>query len=126
MIKTDSRLHINGLEFSLNLGYECEERETKQTVVFDIDLCFESLPETCQTDDLNGGICYDALIRNLHSGVADKEWRTLEHLAAGTGNLLNILCPQVCDWHLKVSKLNPPLPFSCKSTAFSISKGGLR
>jgi len=118
-------LHINGLEFDLHLGYGEEERGQTQKVTIDMDLVFSVLPVACENDSLEGGICYDYLVRGLHKYLSSKEWRTMEYLVAGAGAYLNEQYHELSDWKLCVSKKNPPIPFTCKSAGFSLSKGGL-
>jgi FolB domain-containing protein len=118
-------LHIQGLEFDLHLGYGEEERSKTQTVTFDMDLIFSILPTACESDSLEGGICYDTLVKGLYEHLRQQEWHTMEFLVAGAGTYLNEYYHELNDWKIRVYKKNPPIPFACQSAGFSLSKGGL-
>lgn len=107
-MKKYAQMNLNGLELSVNLGWPQGERKKTQIVTLNAEIVFSAPPTGCTTDQLTDTYCYDALIKTIKTGIADRDFRLLEHLAYEIHNIIKTQLPDDCKLLIKLTK-KPPI-----------------
>lgn len=76
-----NQIKLNDLCLDVHLGWPEEERRHKQEISVSISLKFLSMPSSCETDDLQGTVCYAELIQGIAAHCEGKTYKLIEHLA---------------------------------------------
>ena len=76
-----SVLEFRGARLDVRLGCSAEERAVPQAVDLDLAVRFAELPSACETDKLEGTVCYADLIHAARDACAGREFRLVERLA---------------------------------------------
>jgi len=97
-------LHLNALELSVNLGWPQGERKKTQIVTLDVSLFFPTPPLGCTTDQLTDTYCYATLIDAIKKGVAQRDFRLLEHLGHEIHRIITDSVPPDVGVHISVTK----------------------
>jgi len=77
---TYSKITLNNLELSVNLGWPQGERVKQQIVTLDVVLHFSKPPLACTTDQLADTYCYHTLINTIKKNLEQRHFRLIEHL----------------------------------------------
>lgn len=120
-------LTLNDLRLKVNLGVPDAERDTPQDVSFSFRFYFKELPDTCNTDDIKGSICYHDVAKVIEQRCKNKEFRTLEYLGHFLYTALRNDLARDILIRLNVTKCNTPVEhlhgcasFECGDTISSI------
>jgi len=105
-MKNNVSLKLNGLELSVNLGWPKGERKKSQIVTLDVFITFPSPPSGCTTDQLEDTFCYDTLIKTIKNGVAERDFRLLEHLGYEIHRIISENFPP--DFRVRISVIKKP------------------
>mgnify|MGYP001597833778 CR=1 FL=1 len=97
-------MQLNGLELSVNLGWPQGERKKTQIVSLTVIICFPTPPLGCTSDQLTDTYCYDSLIQSIKNGLADRDFRLLEHLGYEIHRIITENLPPDFKIHISVTK----------------------
>lgn len=75
-----SSIQLNALKLEIFLGWLDSERMQQQTIFADIHLGFLTPPKACISDDLQDTFCYDMLISQIKTHLANRHFRLIEYL----------------------------------------------
>ena len=103
-MKNYSIMQLNALELSVNLGWPKGERNKSQIVALDVTIYFPTPPKGCVTDQLEDTCCYDTLIHSIKQGIADRDFRLLEHLAHEIHQIITQNVPPELLIYVKLTK----------------------
>ncbi len=105
-----SYLEISGLTIDTIIGCYDYEKEAKQTIEIDIVIEFSSCPKICQTDNIDDGVCYDSMIKNIENYCENNKHNTIENLSYSIAQLIknniNIEKENISSISVKIKK-NP-------------------
>lgn len=107
-MKTHAHMNLNGLELSVNLGWPQGERKKTQIVTLNVYIFFAAPPTGCTTDQLSDTYCYDTLITTIKNGLADRDFRLLEHLTYEIHTIIKSQLPADCKVLINLTK-KPPI-----------------
>src|SRR5687768_4437996 len=108
--KMTSSLTLQGLAFDVFLGWPDKEREQKQSILLDIELCFNHPPRACSTDDLADTHCYDELVSNIKQHLRERSFRLIEHLGKELYQYIrHEFTPHDASLNIRITK-KPPIP----------------
>lgn len=105
-MKNNACLKLNGLELSVNLGWPKGERKKSQIITLDVFISFPTTPLGCTTDRLEDTFCYDDLIQSIKNGVAERDFRLLEHLGYEIHRIVSDNFPP--DFRVQISVTKKP------------------
>jgi len=80
-------IFLGGLEATTIIGIFDWERETKQTLVFDIEMAFD-IKKAAETDDIQYTLDYKAVSERVVSFVEQSEFYLVEKLIEEAANVL--------------------------------------
>ena len=80
-------IFLGGLEATTIIGIYDWERETKQTLVFDIEMAFD-ITKAAKTDDIQHTLDYKAVSERIVSFVEKSEYFLVEKLIEEIANVL--------------------------------------
>ena len=80
-------IFLGGLEIKTIIGIYDWERETKQTVVLDIEMAFD-ITKAAETDDIQYALDYKKVSKRIISFVEDSQFYLVEKL---TSEIVNII-----------------------------------
>ncbi len=80
-------IFLGGLEATTIIGIFDWERETKQTLVFDIEMAFD-IKKASETDDIQYTLDYKTVSERIVSFVEQSEFYLVEKLIEETANIL--------------------------------------
>ena len=104
----DDRLTIRGLRAYGHTGFFAEEQRLGQW--FAVDLClWLNLAATGQSDDLQQGLDYAAVVAAVQELVEQARFRTIERLATAISERV-LAWEQVNLVETTLTKLHPPIP----------------
>ncbi len=103
-MKNYSSIQLNGLELSVNLGWPQGERKKTQIVTLTVIIYFPTEPVGCTTDQLSDTHCYDSLIKSIKNGLADRDFRLLEHLGYEIHRIISDNLPADFNIHISLTK----------------------
>ena len=80
-------IFLGGLEIETIIGIYDWERETKQTVVLDIEMAFD-IRQAAETDDIQYTLDYKAVSKRIISFVEGSQFFLVEKLIAEIANII--------------------------------------
>jgi len=113
-------LEFRGARLDVRLGCSAEERAVPQAVDLDLAVRFPDLPSACETDKLEGTVCYSALIDAARASCAGREFNLVERLAHELFAALRPRIPPGGELWLRATKLYPPVDGLAGGVAFSL------
>ncbi len=109
MASPETVLGFDDLEIWVRLGCTRAERADPQAVRVGFEATTPGLPDACRSDALGDTTCYGKLAELFTARAAEREYRTLEHLAF---ELFAVAAPELAKdavLMLEVTKLRPPV-----------------
>ena len=109
MASPETLLGFDALEIWVRLGCSRAERADPQAVRVGFEATTPGLPDACRSDALGDTTCYGKLAELFTARAAEREYRTLEHLAF---ELFAVAAPELAKdavLMLEVTKLRPPV-----------------
>ena len=85
-----NQLVLKDISFLVNIGTTEEERAKRQEIFVSLQIHFSHTPKAALTDSLpfqqesgqqSSGICYEEVLKILHSALSSKPFHLIEHLA---------------------------------------------
>jgi 7,8-dihydroneopterin aldolase/epimerase/oxygenase len=80
-------IFLGGLEINTIIGIYDWERETKQTVVLDIEMAFD-ISKAAETDDIQHTLDYKTVSKRIISFVEDSQFFLVEKLIAEVAHII--------------------------------------
>lgn len=80
-------IFLGGLEIDTIIGIYDWERETKQTIVLDIEMAFD-IQKAAETDDIQYALDYKTVSKRIISFVEDSQFLLVERLISEIANIL--------------------------------------
>jgi dihydroneopterin aldolase len=115
-----SVLEFRGARLDVRLGCSADERAVPQAVDLDLAVRFPELPSACETDKLEGTVCYAELIDAARDACAGREFHLVERLAHELFAALHPRIPPGTELWLRVTKVRPPVADLAGGVAFSL------
>jgi len=109
----DARLHVC-------LGVGDAERAAPQEVALGVEIAFAAPPAACRSDRLDDTVCYAELIATARAIVAERSFRTVEHLAHELAHAFRKRVPAEHGLRVTVTKLRPPVANLPGGVSFSL------
>jgi dihydroneopterin aldolase len=80
-------IFLGGLEIETIIGIYDWERETKQTVILDIEMAFD-IQKAAETDDIQYTLDYKTVSKRIISFVEDSQFLLVEKLISEIANII--------------------------------------
>lgn len=109
MTDSESTLAFDDLEIWVRLGCTRAERADPQAVVVAFEATRPGLPDACRSDALGDTSCYAELAEAFAARGAEREYRTIEHLAFELFAVAAPELPKDATLTVEVTKLRPPV-----------------
>lgn len=113
-------LEFRGARLDVRLGCSADERASTQAVDLDLAVRFSELPSACETDKLEGTICYAELLGAARAACAGREFHLVERLAHELFATLRPRIPPGAELWLRATKVHPPVKGLTGGVAFSL------
>ncbi len=82
-------IFLGGLEIETIIGIYDWERETRQTVVLDIEMAF-NIQKAAETDDIQYTLDYKTVSKRIISFVEDSQFFLVEKLVSEIANIIRV------------------------------------
>src|SRR5688500_12209968 len=102
-------LEIRDLCLGVRLGCSPDERSKPQEVKVSVRLEFSELPPACNTDHLDGTVCYGKLCERMRKIATTREFQTIEFLCSELAKAISPIVGTRAKGTLSVHKVKPPV-----------------